>query len=513
MRYGLTENEIDLIKAVFEKVPEVETVYIYGSRARNTFKKTSDIDLAVKFKSGAKDKTAALKSDLDDLSIIYEIDLTSEEKMQSGNFKEEYERTKQIFYLKGWKTTTLGEVADVNNLTIDKNYPFKEIEYIDVASVEERNLLQTQKLKLSDAPSRAKRIVKDNNILISTVRPNLKHYCFIKKAKPNLVASTGFAVVSVKENKSDAFFLYNLLTTKEYTEYLIKIADTQTSTYPAFNPSIISNSKFVIPSLSEQRAIAAVLSSLDNKIELLREQNKALEATAQAVFKEWFVNFNFPNAEGKSYKASGGKMFDSELGKIPEGWRVGKLTEMFDFIKGIEPGSDNYSLQKLSCDYLLFYRVQDITTYGNSANVFVDKILVGERTFNVDDILISLDGTIGRVFIGGLGGYSSGIRKVIAKHDFIPKSLIFTFLKSDRFQGELISFSGAETTIKHAGGAIEHIKFVFEKSVCEKFGKAADPLFQKMISNISQIQTLSSLRDALLPKLMKGKLRVKGFDN
>ncbi|MBU3978996.1 restriction endonuclease subunit S [Patescibacteria group bacterium] len=130
--------------------------------------------------------------------------------------------------------TTLGEVADINISTIDKNYAFDEIEYIDVASVEERKLTETQKIKLENAPSRAKRIVVDNSVLISTVRPNLKHYCFVKKAKPNLIASTGFAVVNSKEGKSDPYYLYNLLTTNEYTNYLIKIADSQTSTYPAF---------------------------------------------------------------------------------------------------------------------------------------------------------------------------------------------------------------------------------------------------------------------------------------
>jgi hypothetical protein len=75
--------------------------------------------------------------------------------------------------------------------------------------------------------------------------------------------------------------------------------------------------------------------------------------------------------------------------------------------------------------------------------------------------------------------------------------------------GNLTSFAGAETTIKHAGGAIEHIKFVFEKSICEEFGKITNPLFQKMVFNNFQIQTLSTLRDLLLPKLMKGELRVK----
>ena len=98
-----------------------------------------------------------------------------------------------------WAMTRLGEVAEVNALVINKDYHFNEIEYIDVASVEDRKLLQKQKLVLKSAPSRAKRIVCDNDILISMVKPNLQHFCFIKKSKPNLVASTGFVVVSAKK--------------------------------------------------------------------------------------------------------------------------------------------------------------------------------------------------------------------------------------------------------------------------------------------------------------------------
>jgi len=114
-KYGLTEKETELLKSAFEKFSQVETVFIYGSRAKNTFRKTSDIDLAVRFKNGNDASMAQLKSELDDLPIIHEIDLTDEAQIEAGDFKDEYERTKQIFYLKGWKTTTLGEVVEITS--------------------------------------------------------------------------------------------------------------------------------------------------------------------------------------------------------------------------------------------------------------------------------------------------------------------------------------------------------------------------------------------------------------
>lgn len=98
MNFGLTQKQLNLIIQVFTSTPAVKKVYIYGSRAKNTFKKASDIDLAVIFQSDSKNVLGKLKSALEDLPIIYEIDLSDEADMQTGNFKTEYEQTKQLIY-------------------------------------------------------------------------------------------------------------------------------------------------------------------------------------------------------------------------------------------------------------------------------------------------------------------------------------------------------------------------------------------------------------------------------
>ncbi|MHB8232429.1 MAG: restriction endonuclease subunit S [bacterium] len=179
----------------------------------------------------------------------------------------------------------------------------------------------------------------------------------------------------------------------------------------------------VVPPLEEQQEIAKTLSLFDGKIEFLREQNKTLEAVAQALYKRWFVDFEFPNEEGKPYKSSGGKMVESELVDIPVGWRVVRITELFDFIKGIEPGSSNYAKYKMSDNYIPFYRVQNISGNNNMPDIFIEKSLSNEKIFEENDILVSLDGTIGKVFIGGSGSYSSGIRKVISKKESVKSSV------------------------------------------------------------------------------------------
>ena len=97
---------------------------------------------------------------------------------------------------------------------------------------------------------------------------------------------------------------------------------------------MIGRLKIILPSNPEQSAIAFILKNLDDKIENLRRQNETLEQIAQTLFKHWFIDFEFPNADGKPYKSSGGAMFASELGDIPEGWAIKPLDEIAEFLNG-----------------------------------------------------------------------------------------------------------------------------------------------------------------------------------
>ena len=218
---------------------------------------------------------------------------------------------------------------------------------------------------------------------------------------------------------------------KKYSE-----ATSLGTTRPSINTEILSNRIIPIPPLQQQQAIAKILSDLDSKIELNQQMNKTLESIAQTIFKHWFIDFEFPDENGQPYKSSGGEMVDSELGEIPKGWKVDSIKELFEFQKGIEPGSKNYVKSK-GDSYLPFYRVHDIANYGNRPDTYIDRKLVKDKIFRKEDILVSLDGTIGRVYFGGAGSYSTGIRKVISRKPFLGNELIFTYLKSDNFQNSL----------------------------------------------------------------------------
>jgi len=205
-----------------------------------------------------------------------------------------------------WDIRQVKDISNINEMNIDNSYSFDEIEYIDISSVRERRLLKTKLYPLSQAPTRAKRIIRDKDILISTVRPRLKHFVFIKKSKPNLVGSTGFAVISPK--KLNPRFLYYYLTSDKYTRFLAAIADIHATTYPSFTPDVILNSYIPYPPIYEQEEIVNIFTSLDAKSHLNYKMIHTLESVGKTIFKHQFVDYEFPTNRRNSYRSSGGNM-------------------------------------------------------------------------------------------------------------------------------------------------------------------------------------------------------------
>ncbi|NCO74961.1 MAG: restriction endonuclease subunit S [Cyanobacteria bacterium] len=404
-----------------------------------------------------------------------------------------------------WQKIKISQIADFNTESVNKNFNHNTIEYIDTSSVEEGRLVNTQKILLKEAPSRAKRRVKENDILISSVRPNLKHFYFVNHCKDNTIVSTGFVVITPKKG-TDPKFLYYLLTTDSYTQYLTQIANSHTSTYPSFNPDVIANSVLSIPPLDEQKAIASVLSCLDAKIENLRKQNETLESIAQTLFKHWFIDFEFPNDDGKPYKSSGGEMRSTELGEIPKDWRVEGLDSIADFLNGLAlqkypPENENVFLPVIKIRELK----SGITNNTDKAN----KDIPSQYIIDNGDVIFSWSGTLEVViWCFGKGALNQHLFKVTSNK--YPKWFYY--------QWTLHHLSNFQAIAKSKATTMGHIqrKHLTEALCCiptdkqlRFFDGILTPILNKKIRNSLQIQTLTKTRDELLPKLMSGQIRVK----
>ena len=178
------------------------------------------------------------------------------------------------------KKYKLGDIAILNASIIDKKKNL-EIEYLDTSSILEGHILGTQKIYLSEAPSRAQRKVKNKTIIYSLVRPNQNHYGILYNTPDNFIVSTGFATIDLKEEFKetiDADFLFLLLTQKQITHHLHRIAENSASAYPSLIPSDIAKLELNFPSIKKQKNIARLIQNINQKIELNRSINHNLRA-------------------------------------------------------------------------------------------------------------------------------------------------------------------------------------------------------------------------------------------
>ena len=178
-------------------------------------------------------------------------------------------------------TYKLGDITDFNKRTINKSDSFKEILYLDTSSITENFISDTTIIDINNAPSRAQRRVENNTIVYSTVRPRLKHYGLLRNPQINLIVSTGFITIDIKnqyKNDIDPRYLYLLLTQPSITEYVGNIADTAVSAYPSINPSDISSLTFNFPTLDIQQSIADLWENYEREIALNRAINDNLRA-------------------------------------------------------------------------------------------------------------------------------------------------------------------------------------------------------------------------------------------
>jgi len=209
----------------------------------------------------------------------------------------------------GWVEVNIAEIATTNDESIGRDYNHLNIEYLDTGSITKNSIEGFQLFDLKEAPSRAKRLVKNGDIIYSTVRPNQEHYGYVNNPKANCVVSTGFCVIRTKDTCYSKF-LYYLLTQNKVRDYLHLLGEQSASAYPSIKPIDIENLTINIPGeFNEQKAIAKVLTTFDYKIELLQAQNKTLETMAQTIFKEWFGKYQIGD-------------------ELPEGWRVGCLGDV-----------------------------------------------------------------------------------------------------------------------------------------------------------------------------------------
>ena len=374
-----------------------------------------------------------------------------------------------------WNEVRLGELIDINPETLSVSKYNGKIQYIDIASVNRGQLDGYTEYDIVDAPSRARRIIRNNDIIYSTVRPNLRAYYYVKNCPDNAICSTGFAVLRAKDNV-DSRFIYSLVTENSFVDYLSLVA--KGSAYPAADTADLKKAKVTVPNLPTQARIADILSTYDDLIENNNRRIALLEKAAQDLYKEWFVRFRFPGHETAKFENG-----------LPEGWmvmRVKDLVKRYPFgtlYKGDSILSEGKTIviDQSSNEYAGFHNNEP----SHIADINYPMILFGDHTCKYQ--LMTIPFSLSENVVPFTG--TEGVETTYLYY------LVNGIVETTEYKRHWTEFVSKKVLVAD------------NKSQCLFRDKIKDKLL--LIESLKlQNQNLAKQRDLLLPRLMSGKLEV-----
>jgi type I restriction enzyme S subunit len=497
MNFGLDKSIIDALQAVLEGNSKVDKVVLFGSRAKGNYKNGSDIDLAVKgFELTAKD-ILNLHVALADLNLIYEIDLLNYDTINEPELKAHIDRVGIEFYSR-WKEFKLGDLIHVIN-----GYAFKSGDFLISSLPNSLPIVKIKNVANGDvnlegvqyhiySDSLKKYVIEKGDLLISLTgnHPELETQVvgLISKYKLGVNAFLNQRVAKLF-SKSESYFsnnyLYYFLKDKDTHQYLAS-QSSGSANQANISKTDIENIPISLPPIEEQNIIASILSSLDDKIDLLHRQNKTLEQLAETLFRQWFVE------------------------EAEESWEEFRLYDCIELIGGGTPKTENFSFWNGPIPWL---SGGDIASNHKGFVLETEKYISESGLQNSSTKLIpkfstviSARGTVGKYCL-----LSEPMTFSQSNYGITPKfdgCFFFTYL--------LIAYSVDELQAAAYGSVFdtittntfkEHKIQLPVKSEIIKFEESIKSYFEKMLVNETQIQTLTKTRDSLLPKLMNGEVR------
>lgn len=339
------------------------------------------------------------------------------------------------------------------------------------------------------------------------------------------IGSTEYIVFREKEGISNKYFIYYFATNPAFRDIAIK-SMVGSSGRQRVQQNVLENLEISLPPLAEQERIAGILGALDDKIECNNRINRNLEEQAAALFRRWFVDFEFPDADGNPYRSASGTMQDSPLGPIPTGWQVGTFRDIISSTIGGDWGKEsaeaNYS-QKVYC-----IRGADITdvSKGEKGKMPFRYILPKNhiaKKLEVNDLVIEISGGSPTQSTGRIAIISDSLLKRYDE-DMIctnfcraikPKTeyahFIYSLWRYMYDQNIMFSYENGTTGIKNLNinGLVDNEQIVIPPiEVLNNYNNLQKYFFNTVFTNALESETLATLRDTLLPKLMNNEIKV-----
>jgi type I restriction enzyme S subunit len=507
--------------------PKVERIVLFGSRATGTFTLTSDVDLALFGDDLTLSDQAALAEAVAELTVPQQVDLLVFHHIANQALREEIrkhgvewfarERATQAVNTAGdWQELPFSQAVIVNprvHLKRGEIYSFVDMNAIIAGR---RSAYASEQRRFNGGGSR----FAAGDTLMARITPCLENGKIARFAgRPGEVAhgSTEFIVIRGRDGVSDTSYAYYLTKWDGVSGYAISQM-TGTSGRQRVPPEALDHLTVPLPPLPEQRAIAHILGTLDDKIELNRRMSETLEAMARALFKAWFVDFepvraklegrwqsgqSLPGLPAELYDLFPDRLVDSELGEIPEGWEVGTIDEEFELTMGQSPPGHTYNE---AGNGMPFY--QGSSDFGFRFPIPRVYCTAPTRLARAGDTLVSVRAPVGDINLS-LEKCAIGRGVAAVQHKTGTRSYSYYLMWSIRLV--LAQFEAKGTVFGSIGKKdFQSITIIKPpRDVISAYEARVASLDNQIEVNERQSRTLAGLRDALLPKLIRGEMRVK----
>lgn len=329
-------------------------------------------------------------------------------------------------------------------------------------------------------------------------------------AGKEMATNQGFKNIICDELVLNNHFMYYLMQYK--TPDIENLASG--STFNEVSGKIIKEFKIPVPKIYEQKAIADTLSALDDRIEINNKISENLEKQAQALFKHWFVDFEFPNENGEPYRSSGGEMVDSELGMIPEGWEVGKLSDISTVQNGFAFKSKDYV--PVGCPVIRTLNIENNLINNDkleylSKSFYKDEKYAKYKLNLFDTLLVMVGSTIGKIGMVLDNNIPSLQNQNMWRFRPLNSKMspFYIHYQVHKINNEVSGWDSGSARSFYRKGIFQDAKLVLpKKNIISKFHRVALNIFQIININQQKNEKLAELRDTLLPKLMSGELRI-----
>jgi len=382
----------------------------------------------------------------------------------------------------GWKGYKTSDLVDSGPIVIGGT---------EIKSFIELNLRQVKHLSREKYEESPEIMLKDKDVLLVT-RGNLGEVGFYHSKYGE--GTINPSVIILNEFVGEAKFLFYYLISKHGNHQVLSL--TSGSSIPAIYQSDVKNLLYPKPPLPEQKAIAQVLTAFDDKIELLKAQNKTLETMAQTIFKEWFGKYQVGD-------------------ELPEGWRVGKLGDYGRIVTGKTPSKKNPKHWGNQYPFVTPTDYKNFGLYSSKTKRYLSELGWNKmRTNQIQkkSIMVTCIGSdMWKVSINFLDSLTNQQINSIILSNEINLGFVYEFLKSQYQKLRIIALGGSTMPIINKS-AFSNIEIpVPTNKLLTEFQRLWDPISLKVLTNSTHIQSLTKTRDTLLPKLMSGQVRVNNI--